>query len=146
MSTPSVLNLPTACTSAAFQAPTVASFAFQTITYCSVDTFDNHTAVATSCCSSSNGTISNSTDGCNVFCEVNAPLLDTLETCFNTSSTPAFCGQTNFTGPAFPSTSTVTSTSSAAAPSKSNASRRFVQGNHVVGIIVFLMVLVMQGC
>lgn len=128
----------TACSSAVFQVPTLSPG--QSITYCAVDTFGNHTEVLQSCCSQNNGKITTSGDGCNVFCDITAAILDSTQSCLENSKTPAFCGHSNISGPAFPSpmSSTATATNSAASPSSSDSPRRSTPISIAVGIVLML--------
>lgn len=120
----------------------------QTVTFCAVDTFSNHMQVLNTCCASSNGTISTSKDGCNIFCAVNAPLLNATQACFVSSVVPAFCGQTNITtgfAPTFPSSSPSSATSSAPSPSSSDAPRRYKPTTVLLGLVALLVVSMIDG-
>jgi hypothetical protein len=132
----------TACSSAVYQAPTAAPG--QTLSFCIVDTFGNHTTVLKSCCSANHGTISTAANGCNVYCDLDGAQLDSTQSCMETNKAPTFCGQTNITGPGFPSTSssTGTMTNSAPLPTKSSSTRRFAPKNFLLGMVVLLAVCI----
>jgi len=145
MATPSALTPAAACTPSAYQIPSAPPG--KTITFCIVDTFGNHTDVLKSCCKDSSGTITTSTDGCNVYCTIDNPLLNSTMACFNDKFVPAFCGHSNITEPSISSSSssTDTATTSATSPSKSNSSEQPKLGKFVLGIVVLLGVSMILG-
>ncbi|KIM96571.1 hypothetical protein OIDMADRAFT_20844, partial [Oidiodendron maius Zn] len=69
----------TVCSSAFYQAPTAPPG--QTVTFCAVDTFGNHTTVLETCCTENHGTISSSTSGCNLYCDLDGAALNSTQSC-----------------------------------------------------------------
>jgi hypothetical protein len=129
----------TACTSAAFQAPTAAPG--QIIMFCAADTFGNHSTVLRSCCDENNGTLSSSASGCNLYCDVSMAQFNSTQSCMETNHAPTFCGFNNMTGLSSPSMSP-SSTNSAPLPTHSGSTRRFAPGVFLIGMVVLLAISV----
>ena len=141
------MSLPaTPCASALYEVPT--ALLAQNLTYCASDIFGNHTSILTTCCDDNNGSITSSTDGCNLYCAIDRPALNSTASCIKENNGATLCGYTNdpneyISTTSSTSTATNSATNSAPSPSQSNSIRLFAPKTLLLGIVFLLTVSIL---
>jgi len=138
MAIPTGLARTAVCTPGTYQFPDAPPG--QSVTFCAVSISGNRTAVLQTCCKETRGTITNSTDGCSVYC-ITGSLRNDTEACLEKNSTPAFCAEIAPIAPTTITSSnspTRTATPSAVSPSKSTGPASPKLGSALLGLMLLL--------
>ena len=145
----------TSCTPNWYEEPTPLPAAF-----CASDMLGNHASVLTTCCDDNNGTISSSSDGCNLFCAIDLTAYNSISSCIHENNGASLCeyndvpvayisGTTSTSTATSSATSSVTSsatntaTNSAPSPSQSDSIRLFAPKSLLLGIVFLLTVSIL---